>query len=176
MALAIAMMRTLVDEGLQGSDLVARLNVQISKHGPSSRFITVFVGVLTPATGELVYVNAGQNPPLLRRAAGTYERLRAGGMALGLFPEVTYTTGHALLEPGDLLVMYSDGMTEAEDPSDRPFDEAGLQAVIEGRGWATARELAWASFAAVDQHVGARRLQDDLTVLVVRRLPPLPAT
>jgi sigma-B regulation protein RsbU (phosphoserine phosphatase) len=97
-------------------------------------------------------------------------------MALGLFPEAVYTTGHAALEPGDLLVMYSDGMTEAENEAGAVFDEAGLQALVDSREWSTARDLAWASFAAVEQHVASRRLHDDLTVLVVRRLPPLPVT
>src|SRR6185369_12063768 len=73
MALLLAMMRTLVDEGLQGAELAARLNVQIVKHAPSSRFVTLFLAELEPATGALTYVNAGQNPPLLRRTNGAYE-------------------------------------------------------------------------------------------------------
>jgi phosphoserine phosphatase RsbU/P len=78
MALLLAMMRTLVDEGLDGAALADRLNIQIVKHAPRSRFVTLFVGTLHPTTGEFVYVNAGQNPPLLRRLNGSYERLRAG--------------------------------------------------------------------------------------------------
>jgi len=70
--------------------------------------------------------------------------------------------------------MYSDGVTEAENSSGQPFDESGLQSIIDGRGWASAKELAWATFAAVDQYSEHRRLFDDLTILAVRRLPPLP--
>jgi serine phosphatase RsbU (regulator of sigma subunit) len=70
--------------------------------------------------------------------------------------------------------MYSDGVTEAENSSSVPFDESGLEAVIDGGGWASAKELAWATFAAVDHHSEQRRLFDDLTILAVRRLPPLP--
>ncbi len=137
MALLLAMMRTLIDEGLEGADLVTRLNVQIGRHSlPHSRFVTLFIAILNPATGELSYVNAGQNPPLLRRGNGSYERLRAGGMALGMFENATYTTGATMLEPGDVLVMYSDGITEAEDTFDQPFDEAGVQTVVDGQGWA----------------------------------------
>src|SRR3954451_21407006 len=73
MALLLAMMRTLVDEGLEGAELVSRLNVQIVKHAPSSRFITLFLATLNPSTGDLSYVNAGQNPPMLRRSTGRYE-------------------------------------------------------------------------------------------------------
>jgi phosphoserine phosphatase RsbU/P len=174
MALLLAMMRTLVDEGLQGAALVKRLNTQIVKHAPPSRFITLFVATLDPATGELSYVNAGQNPPMLRRSTGQYEALRAGGMALGMFDHAEYQAGHAVLGPGDVIVMYSDGVTEAENVDGQPFDEAGLQQVVEGRKWGSAKELGWATFAAVDEHSRERKLLDDVTVLVLRRLPPLP--
>jgi serine phosphatase RsbU (regulator of sigma subunit) len=174
MALLLAMMRTLVDEGFEGADLVARLNLQIGKHAPRTRFVTLFVAVLNPKTGEMTYVNAGQNPPLLRRGNGAYERLRAGGMALGMFEDATYSAGTVELATGDVLVMYSDGITEAENTFDQPFDESGVQSVVDGEEWASAKELGWALFAAVETHSQERRLLDDLTVLVARRLPPLP--
>jgi serine phosphatase RsbU (regulator of sigma subunit) len=174
MALLLAMMRTLVDEGLDPAELVTRLNVQVMKQAPTTRFITLFLGVFDPAAGHLVYVNAGQNPPLLRRAAGAYERLREGGVALGMFERSTYVTGQTVLAPADVLVMYSDGITEAENPQGEPFDESGLQRVVDARAWGTARELGWATFEAVERHAQERRLLDDLTVLVVRRLHPIP--
>jgi phosphoserine phosphatase RsbU/P len=174
MALLLAMMRTLVDEGLEGAALAERLNVQIARHAPRSRFVTLFVSVLNPTTGELVYVNAGQNPPLLRRCNGSYERLRSGGMALGMFDHATYTAGTTELNIGETVVMYSDGITEAENGAGEPFDEAGLQNIVDRRDWASAKELAWAAFVAVEQHTEQRRLLDDLTILAVRRLPPLP--
>ncbi len=174
MALLLAMMRTLVDEGFEGAELVSKLNLQIAKHAPRSRFVTLFVGVLTPATGELVYVNAGQNPPLLRRSGGSYERLRSGGMALGMFEHATYTTGHTTLAMDDVIVMYSDGITEAENGFGDAFDEVGVQAVVDGRTWGSAKELGWQLFQAVEHYTEQRRLLDDLTVLVARRLPALP--
>jgi len=174
MALLVAMMRTLVAEGFEGAELVTRLNAQLVKHAPRSRFVTLFVATFDPRTGALVYVNAGQNPPLLRRTDGSYDRLRAGGMALGMFEHATYSAGRVDLATGDVLVMYSDGITEAEDSFERPFDEAGVQAVVDRPDWASARELGWAMFAAVETHRQERRLLDDLTVLVARRLPPLP--
>jgi phosphoserine phosphatase RsbU/P len=174
MALSLAMMRTLVDEGLEGAALAERLNAQIIRHAPRSRFVTLFVSAFHPLTGELVYVNAGQNPPLLRRTDGTYERLRAGGMALGMFERATYTAGHIHLDPGDVVVMYSDGITEAENGKGEPFDEIGVQTIVDGGGWASAKELSWEMFAAVEKHTEQRRLLDDLTVLTARRLPPLP--
>jgi phosphoserine phosphatase RsbU/P len=175
MALLLAMMRTLVDEGFEGAALAARLNAQIVKHAPPSRFVTLFFGALNTATGEFGYVNAGQNPPLLRRANGTYEQLKTGGIALGMFGFARYEFGLTRIDIGDVIVMYSDGVTEAEDGAGVPFDEAGLKDVIDGGRWASAKELAWAAFAAVDHHSQQRRLLDDLTILAVRRLPPLPA-
>ena len=174
MALLLAMMRTLVDEGFEGAALAARLNAQIVKHAPASRFVTLFFGVLDTSTGEFGYVNAGQNPPLVRRATGAYDRLKTGGIALGMFEFATYEFASTRLNVGDVIVMYSDGVTEAENEAGVPFEEPGLQAVIDGAGWASAKELAWATFAAVDQYSEQRRLFDDLTILVVRRLPPLP--
>jgi serine phosphatase RsbU (regulator of sigma subunit) len=174
MALLLAIMRTLVDEGLEGAELVSRLNTQIVKHAPRSRFVTLFVAAFSPVSGELVYVNAGQNPPLLRRAGGTYERLRAGGMALGMFDHATYTTGHTTLGFDDVVVMYSDGITEAENDFGEPFDELGVQTIVDARQWGSAKELGWLLFQAVEQHTDQRRLLDDLTVLVARRLPALP--
>ena len=174
MALLLAMMRTLVDEGLEGAPLVSRLNALIARHAPQSRFITLFVATLDPASGRLLYVNAGQNPPLIKRVTGEYEWLREGGMALGMFEHATYVEGHAELHSGDVLVMYSDGVTEAEDRAERPFDERGLQTIIDAGGWASAKELGWATFAAVDRYIGDSRLLDDLTILVARKLPPIP--
>ena len=173
MALLLAMLRTLVDEGFSGATLMARLNVQITKHAPKTRFVTLFLGHFDPVTGELIYVNAGQNPPFVRRANGAYESLREGGMALGMFEHASYTEGRLKLRPGDLLVMYSDGITEAENPEGHPFDELGLRRVVDGE-WGSAKELGWAAFEAVERHARERRLLDDLTVLVARRLPPLP--
>jgi hypothetical protein len=174
MALLLAMMRTLVDEGFEGAALAARLNAQIVKHAPASRFVTLFFGVLDTATGAFGYVNAGQNPPLVRRATGSYDRLKTGGIALGMFELATYEFGSTRLNVGDVIVMYSDGVTEAENGSGVPFEESGLQSVIDGRGWASAKELAWATFAAVDEYSGQRHLFDDLTILAIRRLPSLP--
>jgi sigma-B regulation protein RsbU (phosphoserine phosphatase) len=168
------MLRTLVDEGLNDAALMSRLNIQVAKHAPRSRFVTLFIGTLNPSTGELVYVNAGQNPPLLRQRGGGYERLREGGIALGMFDHATYTAGRTILDVGDVLVLYSDGVTEAENADGTPFDEAGLQRVVDHSGWASAKELGWATFEAVERHTDQRRLLDDLTVLVAQRLPPLP--
>jgi phosphoserine phosphatase RsbU/P len=174
MALLLAMMRTLVDEGLTIADLVSRLNLQVRRHAPPSRFITLFVASYDPRTGDLQYVNAGQTPPLLRRRDGTIERLATGGIALGMFEGARYSAETIRLQPGDALVMYSDGITEAEDPTGVPFDEAGLErtlALYPGTfPEATAASVGQAIFDAVERHRRDSRLADDLSVLVLSRL------
>ena len=100
MALLLAILRTLVDEGMPLTALVQRLNIQVSRHAPASRFITLFLASFHPATGRLEFVNAGQTPPLLRRQNGSIERLMQGGIALGMFEGSTYQSGELQLAPG----------------------------------------------------------------------------
>jgi serine phosphatase RsbU (regulator of sigma subunit) len=171
MALLLAVLRTLVDEKLEARALMARLNTQICRHSPSSRFITLFYGLYTPATGALTYVNAGQNPPLLKRANGSIERLGGTGIALGMFEGSTYEAVDTTVAPGDLLVLYSDGITEAENPAGQPFEESGLERFLAARGGDPPAMLAPAILQAVEAHARASRFGDDLTVLILKRAP-----
>ena len=171
MALLLAVLRTLVDEQLEPSELVRRLNMQICRHSPRSRFITLFFAVYEPATGVLTFVNAGQNPPLLRRASGSYERLTATGVALGMFENSTFGEGRTMMAAGDQIVLYSDGITEAEDPDGQPLEEAGLEHVIEGYATSSASQLASRILAAVETHARQPRFADDLTILILKRRP-----
>ena len=175
MALLLAVLRTLVDEELEPKALVERLNLQIFRHSPASRFITLFYAVYSPSTGMLSYVNAGQNPPLVRRRDGRYERLGPTGVALGMFDRSTYATAEVLLESGDTLIMYSDGITEAEDPQGQPLEEAGLQAVVDRYPGTTPADLGTHILAAVESHAQASRFTDDLTILILKRDPGGPA-
>jgi sigma-B regulation protein RsbU (phosphoserine phosphatase) len=169
MALLLAVMRTLVDEELDAPSLVERLNVQICRHSPSSRFITLFYGVFTPSTGSLTYVNAGQNPPLIRRRDGRYERLGSTGVALGMFDHSVFGAVETMLHEGETLVLYSDGITEAEDPSGQPFEESGLELVIERFADAGPGEICAQAVKAVEAHAKDSRFTDDLTILVLKR-------
>jgi phosphoserine phosphatase RsbU/P len=172
MALLLAILRTLVDEGLEPAALVERLNVQVARHAPPSRFITLFFGVYDPATGRLEYVNAGHLPPLIRRTdPGPFERLDSTGVALGMFEGSRYGSAQARLGPGDLLVLYSDGITEAEAPDGRPFEGAEFERLLADL---PADDLAAAGlgiFTAVERHAQDTRFADDLTVLLLRRTP-----
>jgi sigma-B regulation protein RsbU (phosphoserine phosphatase) len=178
MALLLAMLRALVDEGLESARLLERLNVQVERHTPASRFITLFYGLYDPRDGTMEYVNAGHLPPLIRRADGTLGRLEGSGVALGMFDRTTYEAHRVQVAPGDVLVLFSDGITEAEDPAGRAFEEAGLEHIV-GQ-WAQRDEaspdvLGRAIISAVETYAGDSRLADDLTVLVLRRATPSPA-
>jgi serine phosphatase RsbU (regulator of sigma subunit) len=176
MALSLAMLRTLVDLAqewaYEPADIVARLNRQVARQAPGSRFITLFYGLYQPLTGELQYVNAGHTQPLLVRAAGPTERLTAGGVALGMFDRASYESGRVVLQKGDLLSIYSDGITEAENAAGQAFEESGLEAAL-----AAVRDVPVAAIGshvveAVERHTGDTRFADDLTILVLRRTAP----
>jgi sigma-B regulation protein RsbU (phosphoserine phosphatase) len=169
MALLLAMLRTLVDEKLEPAELVARLNVQVSRHAPGTRFITLFYAVFDPRTGELTYVNAGHTAPLLLRNDGSIERFTEGGIALGMFPHSTYQTGHATIQPNELVATYSDGITEAENPTGQPFDESGLESTLRANRSLEISAVGSAVVRAVELYTADTRLADDLTILLLRR-------
>ena len=175
MALLLAMLRTLVDEKLEPADLITRLNIQICRHAPGSRFITLFYGVFQPQTGELIYVSAGHMPPLLLRSDGMCERLSDGGISLGMFEHSTYTTGRVVIEPDDLFAVYSDGITEAESPGGIPFDEIGLETALKDNRRDSLSGIGAAVVRAVERHTDERKFADDLTILLLRRTIPAPA-
>jgi serine phosphatase RsbU (regulator of sigma subunit) len=170
MALLLAIFRTLVDEGLDLGTLVERLNVQVARHAPASRFITLFVAAVDPGSGRVEYVNAGHLPPIVwRRASREIERWASGGMALGMFDQARYEPSGAVLDSGDLLVLYSDGVTEAENAQGRPFDESGLEGVVRGYATDPLETIAGSTFRLVEQHSKDSRIIDDLTILILRR-------
>jgi sigma-B regulation protein RsbU (phosphoserine phosphatase) len=172
MALLVAMLRTLVDEGLEASRLIERLNIQIAKHSPASRFITFFYGVYEPSSGVLQFVNAGHLPPLLRRADGRFEAMdgaAGGGLALGMFEHAKYETNEIRIDPGDVLVLYTDGITEAENRAGKAFEEAGLAAVVGRMADGDPGQIGSAVLSAVEQYAADSRLADDLTALVLKR-------
>ena len=172
MALLLAMLRTLVDEGLSGGRLIERLNVQVAKHSPASRFITFFYGQYDPATGRLQYVNAGHLPPIIHRASGGFERVTGvtgSGLALGMFDEARYDTNEVTIGPGDVLLLYTDGITEAENAAGRAFEESGLEAVVASSSAADPLQIGRAIVDAVELYAADARITDDLTALVLKR-------
>ena len=169
MALLLAMLRTLAPDDLPPPKLVECLNRLVYEQAPGTRFITLFLAIIDLQTGSFTYVNAGQTPPLLRRQDGSVEKLATGGIALGMFDASTYEQSETHLAPGDLLVAYSDGITEAENQAGQPFDEDGLEQAVHTYASLPAPDLARRLFTVVEQHAGNVKLADDLTVVVVKR-------
>ena len=170
MALFLAMLRVLLDEVTDLVPLTRRLNSHIIRQAPGTRYITLFMAAYDPGTGQLDYVNAGHPPPLVLRLDGRFDRLRdGGGVALGMFDAAEYTSGTAVLQPGELFSVYSDGVTEAEHPERGFFDESGLERSITTAATLPAEDICNRVLADVQVHVDDGKFGDDLTLLVLRR-------
>ena len=119
------------------ADIIARVNRELCQNNNDMMFVTLFFGMLALDTGEVLYCNAGHNPPY-RVNGGTPQAIEdAKGMILGIQPRAAYTTGKLVLAPGETLYLYSDGVTEAHDPGGDLFCEHRLEAVLRthaGRG------------------------------------------
>jgi sigma-B regulation protein RsbU (phosphoserine phosphatase) len=165
-----ARVKVLFEEGDRLAEKITRLNKATTAHTPDNRFITFFMTVADPATGELVFTNAGHNPPVLVRAKGGFELLAGGGMILGILPMAEYTEVRAKMEPGDTLVLFSDGVTEAVNPSDEDFGEQRLAELVATLHDRPAREIVHAVHAEVARFTQGAPPADDITVVVARRL------
>ncbi|MBX6384418.1 MAG: PP2C family protein-serine/threonine phosphatase [Microbispora sp.] len=132
-------------------------------------FATVFFGVLDPESGCLLYANGGHNPPLLRRADGRLERLQVTGPAVGLHPDSEFRLAEVRLDPGDMLLAYTDGVTESRDPEGEFYGEDRLSALVRGLD-GTSLGLLDRVEADVRAHLRGGEQYDDITMLALRRL------
>lgn len=169
MALLQGSLHTLLSAGLRGPELVAKLNVHLCASLPSNRLITLFYAELDTASGDLSYVNAGHNPPFLLLSAGSSKRLEPNGMALGVITDAAFTAAEAPLAPGDRLLLYTDGLTEAANAADDEFGEARLLAVLEARRGMNGNGLIADVMAEVLRFCGPVRPRDDMTLLSLTR-------
>ncbi len=165
-----ARVHVLFEDGDELAQKITRLNKSTCKNCPDNRFITFFMTVADPATGELVYTNAGHNPPLVVRAAGGFDTLAGGGMILGILPKAAYSDSTAKLESGDVLILFSDGVTEASDPRGEEFGEERLAALVATLRDRPAVEIVEAINTAVAEYTEGAPAADDITVVAVRRL------
>ena len=165
-----ARVHVVFDDASELSKRVSRLNKHTCGNCPDNRFITFFFGVADPSTGALIYSNAGHNPPLVVRAGGGCDTLTAGGVMLGILPMAQFEEDTVQLNSGDVLVLFSDGVTEAADPEDNEFGEERLAALVASLRDRPAQEIVEEIHKAVAVYTQGAPPADDITVLVARKL------
>jgi serine phosphatase RsbU (regulator of sigma subunit) len=171
MATFQASLHTLASAPTSLLGLVAGLNRYACAHSlGGQRFTTAFLAELEPATGALTYVSAGHNPPVLRRLSRNLERLEAGGLPLGIQPEARYESGSTTLYPGDLLVIFTDGLVEAENERGEEYGESRLLELLRSTADGSAAQDLKTLVDSVESFVGSAPQHDDLTCLVLRRV------
>ncbi len=171
MATFQASLRTLSTTGVSLAELVAGVNRYASSTSQGGvRFTTAFLAELDPANGDLVYVNAGHNVPILRRASGAIERLEAGGIPIGILPESPYEMQETRLESGDWLVIFTDGVVEAFDNREEEYGEPRMLGVIDRMAKSTPSEMLRELLAELDRYVGNTPQHDDMTCLLLKRV------
>jgi serine phosphatase RsbU (regulator of sigma subunit) len=171
MATLQASLRTLA--ALPGSllELVGRLNeYACAQNQGGTRFTTAFLAELEPATGRLTWINAGHNWPVLRHASGTIERMETGGWPLGFSKSARYECGDTTLAANDLLLIFTDGLVEAEDDREDEYGEPRMLEVFSQAATpdTTAAEVLRQLMSSADAFVGLTRQHDDITCLVLR--------
>ena len=150
-------------------DMARKLNDFVCRSSGTSSFITFFYGELNTATGEIRYLNAGHNPPLILNLRGRLERLEACGLCLGMFPESTYECRSALLGAGDAALLYTDGITESRNPGKEQYGEERLIDFVRGRLDQPAAKIIEGLRADLAAFTESQDLADDMTVVLVKR-------
>jgi phosphoserine phosphatase RsbU/P len=153
--------------GDDGPAVLAAVNRQVHASSLEDRYATLFYGVFDGATGRLQYVNAGHNPPMVIRRDGSTFPLAAGGVPLGIFPDSTYTPETIQLNPGDLILAYTDGVIEAVNPAGDEWGIEGLRKSVGESEAQCAEDIVCAVFTSVDDFSRGHQT-DDATVAVVR--------
>ena len=154
--------------GSDGAATLGTVNRHVYATSLTDRYATLFYGVFDGTAGTLRYVNAGHTPPIVGRRDGSIERLEAGGAPVGMFADWPYEEGAVQLDSGDLVVAYTDGVVEAENPSGEMWGVEGLlRAAAENRA-RCADDIVQAIFKSMDEFTHGRQT-DDATVVVLRR-------
>ncbi len=174
MALSRTLIRTFaVEPGAQPAAVLTAANRRILADTHAGLFVTVFYGVLDPDSGELTYANAGHNPAYLvdARDGDTIDELERTGVPLGILDSATWQQRSVHLAPGAVLMLYTDGITEAQDAQEGFFDEERLREIARASLGRSAAEVQEAVIARVDAFVGAAPQSDDMALVVVVRSP-----
>jgi phosphoserine phosphatase RsbU/P len=174
--LAAALMISTVQSSLRtavfftGNDMpavLAAVNRQVYASSLEGRYATLFYGVVDGTTRTLQYVNAGHNPPMVIRRKRWITWLETGGVPVGMFPDSTYAKGMVQLDPGDLVVTYTDGVVEAVNPAGEEWGVEGLRRAVTGSDAQCAADIVDTVFTSMDQFSRGRQT-DDATVAVLR--------
>ncbi len=161
-----ATLRVIASLGEAPRQVCIKLNRHLHQVTDASRFATLFYGEWYPAQRCLRYVNAGHNPPILV-GSNTMQWLDDGGIPLGIIPDFEYETGEVSMRPGDVLVLYSDGITEAGARGEREFGERRLQGLVQASYRKPLRDMQDHILKAVREWVG-EEVEDDMTLVLVR--------
>jgi sigma-B regulation protein RsbU (phosphoserine phosphatase) len=149
--------------------LMQKVNRLVYEASSSSRYATFFFAILDPHTREFRYVNAGHNPPVLvKQVSGELRRLEACGPVVGLLPFAVYETGHLVLVPGDLLIAYTDGISEAMTAEDEEWGETRMLEAVPRLPTASAAEVLEKVFRAADEFTAGAEQHDDMTLLIMK--------
>ncbi|MFH1011777.1 MAG: PP2C family protein-serine/threonine phosphatase [bacterium] len=163
-----ASLRTAVGVGIRLADIVARINNLIFQNTPIEEYITFFVGIFSPDSRSLTFVNAGHNPALLLRQNGFVESLCEGGLILGMAPNLAYSQTTVELAPGELLLMYTDGVSEAMNCAGEEFGEERLKALLVEYYALSPQELLERMESELVAFHGSEVFEDDFTLLIAR--------
>ena len=167
-----ALLRSVRGREVKLDELVHRINSVVYENTPIEFFVTFFAMIFDPRTKHLLYVNAGHNHPLLRRGNGQIERLDKGGLMLGFMPDVAYAEGQAHLRRGDVLLMFTDGASEAADSQDHLFGEDRIAELLARCEIETLAECLETIERAVCEHTGREHFEDDFTLLAASPTKP----
>ena len=151
------------------SEIMGEINQYIFENSPSNKFLTLFYGGLDPITGTLTYSNGGHNAPMFVRRSGDVERLDKGGLPIGMMQNVAYQEASVGFDPGDVLVIYSDGITESINERDEEFDEERLIEVVKNNLGRSASGIRDRIDEALSRFVGTTAPVDDMTLMIIKR-------
>jgi phosphoserine phosphatase RsbU/P len=170
MATFQASLRTLSSSRVPLAELIVSLNrYSCSNSQGGARFTTAFLAELDPVTGNIVYVNAGHNAPVLRKRSGAIERLDTGGVPLGISMDFVHLAGTANLGPGDWLVIFTDGVVEAVNTKGEEYEEPRLTRLVDSAAASTPAELLRRLLSDLDIFVGNTPQHDDMTCLLLKK-------
>ncbi len=169
MATLQASLRTLASEGLSLVELTERLNRYACAHSLNGqRFTTAVIALYDPDTRHLEYVNAGHNSPVLRRVNGSVDRLESSSLPFGIGPDAAFSSDSIDLQPGDTLILFTDGVVEAFNSAGEEFSDTRWIHVIRGLPKLSAQETLGQLMRSVEDFVGTTRQSDDITCLVLQ--------